>query len=638
MIQKILSKYSNRFLSKWVVLIFDVCTTVLMFVVAVVLRFNFDYKLIDPSELEKQSFFIGGIYLVGFLLTQSFAGIIRHTSIDDAARIIKGGFFSFFGLMILSTLYTTLGYNSDFGVSRSVLIIHFLLTVFTLIGSRFFVKAIYKSALKTDNLKKTRVLIYGAGVSGMMTKNTLEKDVKRSWAVIGFVDDNPSKINKALEGTPVYTPSVLNEKFIRKNKIHELILSIQNLDSRKKKEIVETGLSLNLKVKVVPEHEKWINGELSTKQLRSVKIEELLERDQISLDNKNIRKELKGKTILVTGAAGSIGSEICRQVLHYDPKKVIFLDQAESALYELEFEINHSFRKKYSHLVNCIVGDVKDYLRMEKLFETFRPDIIFHAAAYKHVPLMEMNPYEAILINVFGTKILADLSVEFGVDKFVMVSTDKAVNPTNVMGATKRVAEMYTQSLNEKNSTHFITTRFGNVLGSNGSVIPLFRKQIEKGGPITVTHKDITRYFMTIPEACNLVLEAGSMGEGGEIFVFDMGRSVRIYDLALKMIKLSGLVVNKDIEIKVTGLRPGEKLFEELLNDRENTKQTHHKKIMKADVFRYAYDDMKANLDSLSEILIEEDNFSLVRKLKDIVPEFISNNSIYSSLDTEKTG
>ncbi len=634
MIQKILSKYSNRFLSKWVVLIFDVSTAMFMMVVASILRHNFDYSAIDPSQLETHTFFTGVMYLVGFLLTQSFAGIIRHTSINDAARIIRGAFFASFGLFVLSTTYTIFNYQSIFAIPRSIIIIHFLLTIFALLGSRFFIKAIYKAALQTDqSIKRTKVLIYGAGTSGMMTKSTLKQDGSRNWEVAGFIDDNPSKASKSVDGVPVYSSSVLNEKFITKNEIHQLIISIQDLDTDKKSDIVETGLSLNLKVMVVPAHEQWINGELSTNQLRSVQIEELLEREPINLNNQNIKTYLKGKTILVTGAAGSIGSEIARQILHFEPKKVILLDQAESPLYELEHSIINSSSGRFHNITEWVVADVKDYLRMEKIFEICKPEIIFHAAAYKHVPLMELNPYEAILVNIFGTKILSDLSIEHGVKKFVMVSTDKAVNPTNVMGASKRVAEIYTQSLNEMGKTEFITTRFGNVLGSNGSVIPLFRTQINSGGPVTITHKEITRYFMTIPEACNLVLEAGSMGNGGEIFVFDMGKSVRIYDLALKMIKLSGLTVDKDIAIKVVGLRPGEKLYEELLGDKENSLPTHHEKIMMAKIDSMSNAEIKILLDDLSELIVDADNFKLVKKLKEIVPEFISNNSEYASLD-----
>jgi FlaA1/EpsC-like NDP-sugar epimerase len=354
------------------------------------------------------------------------------------------------------------------------------------------------------------------------------------------------------------------------------------------------------------------------------------------MDSSNVSKYIFGKSVLITGAAGSIGSGLVRQVITYRPAKLILLDQAESALYDIQTEISNSDElNKFSHLAEYVIASVKDKFRMQQIFENYKPDIIFHAAAYKHVPLMENNPYEALLVNVFGTRTLADLAVKHKVKKFVMVSTDKAVNPTNVMGASKRIAEIYTQSLSN-GATQFITTRFGNVLDSNGSVVPLFRKQIEKGGPITVTHRDITRYFMTIPEACNLVLEAGAMGNGGEIFVFDMGRPVKIYEMACKMIKLSGLELGKDIEIKEIGLRPGEKLYEELLNNEENTLPTYHPKILRAKVREYDKSIIQKGFDDLTHLIIEANVFELVAKMKEIVPEFVSNNSIYDVLDKQK--
>jgi FlaA1/EpsC-like NDP-sugar epimerase len=380
----------------------------------------------------------------------------------------------------------------------------------------------------------------------------------------------------------------------------------------------------------VPPVSSWINGELSFKQIKKINIEELLERDAIKLDEDNISKQVKNKTVLVSGAAGSIGSEIVRQLIKYKPSKIILLDQSESPLYEMEMELAEKCKKEQYEIV---IGDVRNKDRMQNLFKTLKPQIVFHAAAYKHVPMMENNPSESIFTNVLGTKVMADLSVEFGVEKFVMISTDKAVNPTNVMGASKRVAEIYTQSLGKKSKTKFITTRFGNVLGSNGSVIPRFRQQIEKGGPITITHPDITRYFMTIPEACQLVLEAGAMGTGGEIFIFDMGSSVKIIDLAKKMIKLSGLTLDKDINIVVTGLRPGEKLFEELLNDKEKTMPTHHAQIMIAKVKEYDLDAVAKDIDALISMFGSQNNNEIVTKMKNIVPEYISNNSEYEKLD-----
>ncbi len=639
MIKRLLRNYSNRFLSRWVVLLFDLMIVLIAFVLACFIRYNFEYEQLNPYEIQLQSLAVAFIYLSSFFVTKSYTGIIRHTSLNDAFRILQASLLSFIILMINSTIHVVSEMEGIFNVARSVIIIHFLLTLFVLVGSRFIVKTLYQSAVKNQIKGRQRIVIFGAGASGMMTKNTLQQDKTRFYEVVAFIDENPSKIGKTLEGTPVVALSkALSQDFINKNKINELVIAVQRISNPKRKFLIEKALELDLKVKTIPPIEKWINGELSSKQIRNIKIEELLERDPITLDSLNISRQLRGKTILVTGAAGSIGSEIARQLFHYQPRNVILLDQAESALFDLESEIQNGPLKNFYGLAQFIVCNIKDYMRIERIFKQYQPEIVFHAAAYKHVPLMENNPYEAVLVNVFGSKILADLSVEHGVQKFVMVSTDKAVNPTNVMGATKRVAEMYMQHQNNtQQKTQFITTRFGNVLGSNGSVIPTFRRQIEKGGPITITHKDITRYFMTIPEACNLVLEAGAMGNGGEIFVFDMGEAVKIYDLALKMIKLSGLELNRDIEIVVTGLRPGEKLYEELLSSNENTIKTHHPKIRISIMDELNGNRLRMKIDELSELLIEANDFAIVKKIKEIVPEYLSNNSIYATLDKTKS-
>jgi FlaA1/EpsC-like NDP-sugar epimerase len=386
-----------------------------------------------------------------------------------------------------------------------------------------------------------------------------------------------------------------------------------------------------VKVWEVPKFESWVNGELSVKQIRAIKIEDLLERDPIQLDWDQIHNQVSGKVVLVTGAAGSIGSEMVRQVARFEPKMIVLFDQAESPLYDIELYLKEELKFFNAEIV---IGDVRDKERTRKMFEVYRPELVYHAAAYKHVPMMENNPSEAIKTNVLGTRNVADLSLEYGVERFVMVSTDKAVNPTNVMGASKRIAEIYTQSLNYPGCpTHFITTRFGNVLGSNGSVIPRFKAQIEKGGPITVTHPDITRYFMTIPEACQLVMQAGAIGKGGKIFIFDMGTSVKIADLAYKMIKLSGLKEGVDIQVQFTGLRPGEKLYEELLNVKENTVPTKHPRIMIAKVREYKHSEVLRLIDQFFDLVEEADNFKIVRHMKCIVPEFKSMNSIYEQLD-----
>ena len=634
MVTKLLKAYSDRFLSRWIVFIYDSLAVYVTYIVANLIRHNFEYLSINPYVMETQSILVMIAYVGAFLLVRSYSGIIRHTGINDALRIFKATGIAFVALMAFNLLTTSQSFSVRIIPPLSVLVIHFLLTPFFLIGSRFSIKSIYNDIIRKERKKRLRVLVYGAGAAGMLTRNALLQDLYYQYEIIGFIDDNTSKVNKMLEGIPVISPErALNERYVQRNNINQLIIAIQHLDINHKKQIVERGLELKLQVKVVHAIDNWINGQLSSNQLREVRIEELLERDPIRLDNENVAHDIHNKVVMVTGAAGSIGSEIVRQVLQYKPARVILVDQGESPLYELQFEINSSKKlKTHADRVVYAIASVKDRFRMEHLFTTYKPQIIFHAAAYKHVPLMEDNPYEALLVNVFGTKVIADLAIKHKTKKFVMVSTDKAVNPTNVMGASKRIAEIYTQC-HSNGSTQFITTRFGNVLGSNGSVIPLFRKQIEKGGPITLTHKDITRYFMTIPEACNLVLEAGAMGQGGEIFVFDMGSPVKIYDLARKMIQLSGLEPERDISIVEVGLRPGEKLYEELLAGQENTIHTHHPKIMKARVRQHDEQQTAALLQQLSELILEGDDYALVRKMKEIVPEFISNNSVFASLD-----
>jgi len=416
--------------------------------------------------------------------------------------------------------------------------------------------------------------------------------------------------------------------------VKEFIISQPDLSLKRKNQLVDQCLKFNIKIRSIPPAEKWIRGELSYNQIKSINIEDLLGRESIRIDSVNLKRELEGKSVMISGAAGSIGSELARQVILYKPKLVVLLDQAESALFEV---INDLSVNSTGVRVVPIIADVTDFSRIELLFDVYRPDIILHAAAYKHVPLMEHNPSEAVRCNVFGTKNIADLAVKFGVEKFVMISTDKAVNPTSVMGASKRIAEIYVQSLSIQGSaTSFITTRFGNVLGSNGSVIPLFKKQIEKRQPITVTHPEVTRYFMTIPEACQLVLEAGSMGNGGEIYIFDMGKSIKVVDLAKKMIQLSGLELDRDIEIKYTGLRPGEKLYEELLNTAENTLATHHPKILIAKITSDQSPDLPLYLKRMEEAIRSGEDEHLVKIMKSLVPEYISSVSHFEHLDINK--
>jgi FlaA1/EpsC-like NDP-sugar epimerase len=518
--------------------------------------------------------------------------------------------------------------QDSFLLPFSVIIIEYLATIFLMIAFRLAVKLIYFEFKSASN-EKVVVAIFGAGEAGIITKRTLGRDHEKRYNIVAFFDHNKNLQGKKVEGVSIFSPERM-AGILEKNEVEQVIISAQNLSKAIKQEIVDVCLPFGIKVLHLPPVRSWARGELNTAQLRQVRIEDLLGREPIHLDNTNIKSQLSQKRVLVTGAAGSIGSEIARQVSEYFPSHLYLLDQAESPLYEIDLEIRDKFGSNFSE---PIIADVSNKERMRKVFEAFKPDVVYHAAAYKHVPMMEENPSEAILTNVAGSKNLVDLAHEFGVNSFVMVSTDKAVNPTNVMGASKRVAEIYAQSMNNISKTNFITTRFGNVLGSNGSVIPLFRKQIENGGPLTVTHPEITRFFMTIPEACQLVLEAGAMGKGGEIFIFDMGKAIKIIDLAKKMIKLSGLELGTDIDIKFTGLRAGEKLYEELLNDTENTQPTHHPQIMIAKVQEANMEEITEPINALIASPSTNDNFKLVSLVKQLVPEYKSQNSVYSKLD-----
>ena len=626
--------YSDRFLPQWLVLAFDLAVIFVSFYVAFAVRLNFELERLELHVETPQAFFVTSIYGLSFLLFRSYSGIIRHTGLNDAYRIFQATATAFVVMMLFGIITRFSGATLPWTTSYAVYLIHFLLAYFILMGARVVVKSVFAKLVRSHRDKGHRVIIFGAGASGVLARNALVNDPGTIYDMVAFADDNPGKTNKMLEGVPVMLPEkVLDKDFIKRSRADLLIISIQNLDPGRRAEIIEQALEFDLEVKVVPPLDHWVHGQLSTTQLQKVRIEDLMERQRITLDSANIATELKGKVVVVTGAAGSIGAEIARQAIAFGPARIILLDQAESALHDLQYEIgSNKSLEKHAHLTEYIVANIKDECRMEQLFKTYKPDIVYHAAAYKHVPLMESFPYEALLTNVFGTKTIADLALKHETSKFVMVSTDKAVNPTNVMGASKRIAEIYTQCLSNSN-TQFITTRFGNVLDSSGSVIPLFRKQIERGGPVTVTHKEITRFFMMISEACNLVLEAGAMGNGGEIFLFDMGSPVKIIDLANKMIRLSGLEPGKDIVVKEIGLRPGEKLYEEVLNNEENTLPTYHPKIMLAQVRPNERAMVKQELEELRALISLGDDFKLVAKMKEIVPEYRSENSVFSSLD-----
>jgi FlaA1/EpsC-like NDP-sugar epimerase len=626
-------RYSNRFLSRWLVLAIDIIIAIFSFLVATALRLNFRYEELHLEVFIYHFVFLLSIRFITFLYFKTYSGIIRHTSIEDAVLILKT---IFTGTMVAAIISLAIRYflqvETLIYVPISILVIDFFICLFLMVSLRFMVKKFYESFIN-EFKPAVGVLIYGAGYSGLLTKNVIQNDRGINYQVLGFIDDNESKVGKTIEGIRVFNLAEALDKFVDTYEGLQVIMAIKNINIQAKRKISDVFLDRGVVVKTLPPVDKWVGGEFAINQIHNVKIEDLLGREEIQMNNKLISEEMNSKSILVTGAAGSIGSEIVRQLIAYFPSKIILVDQAESGLFDLEYELVGRIPSNTEIVVK--VADVSDINRMSYIFRTHKPSIVFHAAAYKHVPLMEKNPYEAVKINILGTRILADLAAENGVDKFVMVSTDKAVNPTNVMGATKRFAEMYTQSMNQLEGMHtkFIATRFGNVLGSNGSVIPLFKKQIERGGPVTVTHPDITRYFMTIPEACELVLEAATMGEGGEVFVFDMGESVKIINLAKKMITLSGMRVDRDIEIKFTGLRPGEKLYEELLSTDENTLPTHHPKILiaKVNVPSYAYMDIQMNL--IQDVLVVGDNNELVSKIKEVIPEYKSNNSIFEKLD-----
>jgi FlaA1/EpsC-like NDP-sugar epimerase len=630
MLKRQLQNISQKYASKWLVMIFDLIVVAITFIIAYIIRFNFKIDF-DILVMFKQIPFVFLAAFISFLSVGSYKGVVRFTGFKDIVNIVIGVNILATLLIVTTFISRKLNYESIFNISGSVIYIHLMLNILFLIGFKLFIKSLYNHVMQ-DFRNKKRVLIYGAGSSGMLTYDAITNDPKNSHEVVAFIDDNERKIGKKINTLYVYSLKKITVDLIEKEAIEEVVISIQNVEPSRLLEISSILFELGLKVKIVPPVQTWIDGDLSVGQIKDVKIEDLLGREPISITNPALVHEYENQIILITGAAGSIGSEIARKATNYAYKKLILIDTAESALYELQQEFIRSGVKNFI----AIVADVRDKKRMENLFNIYRPKIIFHAAAYKHVPLMENNPYEAVSVNIGGTRNMASLAVKHGVNKFVLISTDKAVNPTNVMGATKRIAELYVNCLQGKGQTKFITTRFGNVLGSNGSVIPLFKKQIDAGGPLTVTHEDITRYFMTISEACQLVLEAATMGNGGEIFVFDMGESVKIHDLARNMIILSGLRYPEDIDIKITGLRPGEKIFEELLADGEKTRPTYHEKIMIAKTKKIDADVVSEKIDNLCLVNSKVQNLEVVSLIKHILPEYISNNSKFEVLDSKK--
>tara|TARA_R110002049_G_scaffold87533_3_gene221959 strand:- start:12297 stop:14249 length:1953 start_codon:yes stop_codon:yes gene_type:complete len=626
MIKNYFTYYSQKYASKWLVFGIDLVTVLATFFIAYVIRFNFTLDF-DLNQFLIQIPVLLFVASLSFLIIGSFKSVIRHTGFTDVMNLFKSIALMQLILIVCVLFNRTTGSVPGFTIPLSIIIMHGLISFVALSASRLLFKLLFRFG-KSKYMSCKNILIYGAGDSGMVTYNALLNNSKTRYNVIGFIDDDYKKVGKFINGVPILSLKNLVAEYVESNAIDEIIVASQSIESKKLIALVESSLDLKVEIKKVPPIEKWINGELSTNQIQQFQIEDLLGRAPIQIDNPNLLNEFKGETVLVTGAAGSIGSELVKQISNLGAKSLILVDQAESALYDLQQDLKQNGKVGF----NAIVADIRDGLRIDNIFQEYKPTMVFHAAAYKHVPLMEKSPYEAIKINVNGTKLLADTASRYNVKKFVFVSTDKAVNPTSVMGATKRMSEMYISCLQKESKTKFITTRFGNVLGSNGSVIPLFKKQIEKGGPLTLTHKEITRYFMTIPEAAQLVLEAGTMGKGGEIFIFDMGESVKIYDLAVNMIKLSGLRFPEDIDIKITGLRPGEKLYEELLANGENTLSTYHKKIMISKTRELDYERVKSEIEELC-ITNRFQNNNIVLKMKNLIPEYKSNNSDYERFD-----
>lgn len=636
--QKVMRKYANDIVSHVIIYLLDVFLVLLGLALSVLVfrsvahapgfSYRWEYVLVWVA-----------VFSFSFYLFRTYRGVLRYSSLGDVSRVLCSALSTLLVLCLLRVLVGRLNQEvaTAYLPSYAEMVSEVLFAFFFLLTLRLLVRLVFwQYATKTQAAQEVRdkeqAVIFGAGSGGLLTYNLIADDPESNYRIVAFVDDNFKKAGSYIRGIPVLLPSkVMNGEYVRKHGVNTLIIAIPSLSVGAKNKLASQAMSLGLKVKIIPHVYELVEGNMHADQIKDIQIEDLLGRDPIVLEDEHVSGEIRGKVVMVTGAAGSIGSELVRQVMNYEPAGMVLVDDGESPIYDMQYEL----KTKYPTLFERAffeVSDVRDGARMEAVFARYRPELVFHAAAYKHVPLMEDAPYEAVRVNVFGTKQVADLCMRYKVAKMVMISTDKAVNPTNVMGATKRIAEIYVQS--RQSDTQFITTRFGNVLGSNGSVIPLFRKQLEKGGPLTVTDKRIIRYFMTIPEACNLVLHAVTIGQGKEIYVFDMGEPVKIYDMACKMIQLSG---KQHVEIQEVGLRPGEKLYEELLSNGENTLPTVHHRIFRAQIRPQDAAAVDASFQKLHEALSSMDDMAIVAQMKAIVPEFRSNNSRFSVLDSENT-
>ena len=628
---KIFHRYlSAKVLPIWTILLIDVLIIVVSSLLAYALRYDFRSIFLESSTIDKTIVWTVIVNLVFFRVFRTYSNVLRFSSFIDIMRIFVSLTVSYALLMISSVFLAS--YLDIRLAPVSVLFMAYIISFAIMSCSRIVVKMFYE-LLNFDGSHSANVFIYGAKEAGVNIAKALRVNLRNHYRLRGFIADEPELINKVMMGVKVFPNDESLIDVLNDRDVHTIIISPAKMEELKKSDMADRLLAHNIKLMTAPPLSEWSGQTLNRTQLKEIQIEDLLQRDPIEIDIHKVASHLEGKRVMITGAAGSIGSEIMRQVASFNPYKLILVDQAETPLHDIRLELQDRWRDIDAE---TIIADISNATRMEDIFKEYQPQYIFHAAAYKHVPMMEDNVSESIQINVFGTRTLADLAVKYGAEKFVMISTDKAVNPTNVMGCSKRICEIYVQSLAKKlqekggHVTQFITTRFGNVLGSNGSVIPRFRDQIQRGGPVTVTHPEIIRYFMTIPEACRLVLEAGSMGNGGEIYIFDMGKPVKIVDLAKRMISLSG---RTDVKIEFTGLRHGEKLYEELLNVKELTKPTYHEKIMIATVREYDYDEVKQRIQKLIEVSYTYDQMQIVAAMKDIVPEFISKNSCFEALD-----
>lgn len=623
------------YLPRWAILCFDSTILLIALITTKIIvgnLQNINYIYLSPTS---QEFIVILVNILFFILFRTYAGLIRHSTFIDAVKFFLASASTIVTVLIIHYAYLLITGSILFLVPQ--ILVYAVISFCGLFLFRIMVKQVFEVYLNFNYTEsELNVLVYGTGENAIAIASALRSEKPTRYKVVGFIDKADKNKSKEILGLPIIHLNRKTAVLLRIYKAQALILVDNELTKEESISIVDNCLEYNFKVFRAPLISDIENNTNLSNQIQNIQIEDILEREPIRLDNKLVAKEIYNKCILVTGGAGSIGSEIVRQVANYKPKKLIILDQAESPLYQIQLEIKNNFP---SLPFEAVIADVRKEKVIDEIFKKYKPDVVYHAAAYKHVPLMENYPSEAIFANVLGTKNIADLSCKYNAEKFVMVSTDKAVNPSNVMGASKRIAEIYVQALQDKVKekrkikTNFVTTRFGNVLGSNGSVVPLFKRQIEEGGPLTITHPDIIRYFMTIPEACQLVIEAGAMGNGGEIFIFDMGEAVKIIDLAKKIIRLAGFVPYKTMDIKVIGLRPGEKLYEELLNEKSKTLPTYNDKIMIAKIETYDYDSISDSINDLINIARREDKTEIVKKMKDIVPEFLSMNSDFETLD-----